>query len=137
MAQYTGSIHITYQVALADQFSLNGRTVVYWPASMKVTGADRYNAQTWVLSAGLSAQALTLTPLGISAPGAMLFFLADHPVDIRFNAASDATFLSAVQMVAMGANISNFFVTTSAATVIHLEMVGGSAATLGATLPLP
>ena len=137
MAQYTGSIHITYEVTLADQFSLNGRTVVYWPATMKCTGADRYNAQTWELSAGLSAQVITLAPFGISAPGDMLFFLADHPVDLRFNAASDVTFVSAVQMMTLGATISNFFITTSAATVIHLEMVGGSNATLTATLPLP
>ena len=137
MAQYTARISILFEVMLGDQFSLGGRTVVYWPAAMKVTGADRYNAQTWVLSAGLSAQVLTLSPLGVSATGGLLFFIADNPVDLRFNAGSDVTFLSAVRQLTMGAHISNLFVTTSAATVIHLELVGGSAATLTATLPLP
>ena len=40
MAQYTASIHINFEVTLADQFSLKGRTVTYWPATMKCTGAD-------------------------------------------------------------------------------------------------
>lgn len=139
MATFTGRVSIQYEVLQADQYAVTGRTVHFLPASMKVTGADRRHGQVWTLSAGLSAQALTLSPLGVSAPGMLMLFLADQEVDVRFNAASDSIFLSAVRMFVAGASVSNLFITTPSAnaTTILLEMVGGSAASITASLPLP
>ena len=139
MPAFTGRIGIVYQLLQSDQFAVTGRTVMYLPASMKVTGADRRNGQVWTISAGVSAQALTLNPLGVSAPGMMTLFLADQACDVRFNAASDTTFLSAVRMFVAGANISNVYVTTGSAwdTTILLECIGGSNAQVTTTLPVP
>lgn len=138
MAVFTARITLVFEVLQADQFTVNGRTVTYIPATMKVTGADRRQGQVWTLSAGLSAQALPLAPLGVSAPGKLLFFLADQPVDLRWNTVSDVAFVSAVRMLALGAQVSTFLVTTgSHATTILLEVVGGSNATVTANLPIP
>jgi hypothetical protein len=103
----------------------------------KVVGADRYNAQIEVLSAELSAQQITIAPLGVSAPGMILLFVADQPVDIRTNAASDTTFLSGVQIMSLTGMVSNLYITTgSAATTLQLQVVGGSNATLTTSLPV-
>ena len=135
--QYTGRTTFLWEILTADQFSLNGRTQVYLPLTAKVTGADRYQAQTWTISAGLSAQQLTLAPLGVSAPALLMVFVCDQPVDIRTNAPTDTVFLSGVQVMALTGHISNVYVTTgSAATTIHLESVGGSNATLTTSLPV-
>ncbi len=139
MAGYFSAECTTFwEVKVADQFSLNGRTRTFIPNTMRIQNADRYQAQTWTISANLSAQTLNLTPLGVSAPGALMFLMTDEPVDLRWNAASDTLFLSAVRQLAMAANISNMFVTTgSAVTILHLEVTGGSNATITTTLPLP
>lgn len=138
MVAFTVRVDSTYQALLADQFAVMGRTFLYLPMTMKVLGCDRRNGDILTLSANLSAQALNLGPLGVSAPGALLFFMADQPVDLRTNAASDATFLSAVRQMTLGATLSALFVTTgSAATTILLEVVGGSAAVVQTSLPVP
>lgn len=137
MGYVTARASVDFELMNADQFTFLGRTVTFFQASMKLTAADRYNQQTWQISAGISAQALTLTPLGVSAPVGMMFFLANQPVDMRFGTASAGTFLSAVLMLTLGGNTSNVFVTTSNATQIWLFMVGGSAAQLTATTPNP
>ncbi len=139
MAGYFSAECTTFwEVKVADQFSLNGRTRTYIPNTMRIQNADRYQAQTWQLSAGLSAAAINLLPLGVSAPGMLMFLMTDQPVDVRWNAASDTIFLSAVRQLAMAANFSNMYVTTgSAVTILHLEVTGGSNATIAVTLPLP
>ena len=137
MPQFTGRTTFLWEILQADQFALNGRTQVYLPLTAKVTGADRYQAQTFIVSAGLSAQQITLAPLGVSAPALLMLFVCDQPVDIRTNTASDTTFISGVQIMALTGHISNMFITTgSAATTIHLESVGGSNATLSTSLPI-
>lgn len=122
----------------ADQFAVMGRTLIYLPMTMKCTGADRRNGSVQTLSANLSAYALNLLPLGGSALSTLLFFLTDQPVDVRFNAASDSVFLSAVRQMTLGANLSALFVTTGAVvTTVLLECVGGSNATVTTSLPVP
>ena len=62
----------------------------------------------------------------------------DYPVDIRTNAATDAHFLSGVQLLVLAGYISNLFVTTgSHATTFMLKAAGGSGASLQCTFPLP
>ena len=135
---YTAECTTFWEVKVADQYGLNGRTRVFFPSTMRIINAERYQAQTWQVSADLSAQALALTPLGVSAPGALLFLVTDYPVDIRWNAASDTVFLSGVRQLAMAAHFSNMYVTTgSNATILHLEVTGGSAASVSTSLPLP
>ena len=135
---FTAECTTFWEVKVADQFGLNGRTRVFFPSTMRIVNADRYQAQTWIVSADLSATALTLTPLGVSAPGALLFLVADHPVDVRWNAASDTVFLSSVRQLALAANFSNMYVTTgSHATTLHMEVTGGSNASVSTSLPLP
>ena len=137
MPAFTAKIDSVFQVLQADQFSLGGRTVGYFPSTIRCTAADRRTSQILSVSANLSAQQLTLTPLGGSALSSLLFFLVDNPVDVRFNAASDSIFLSAVRQMTLGGNLSAFFVTTgSTVTTVWLEMVGGSAAVIQTTLPV-
>ena len=134
---YSAECTTLWEVKVGDQFNLNGRTRTYIPAVMRIQNADRYQAQTWTLSGSLSAQVIDLSPLGVSAPGALMFLLTDQPIDIRWNAVSDTVFLSAVRQLAMAANVSNLFVTTgSAVTTLHLEITGGSNATILTSLPL-
>lgn len=137
MPAFTARIDSVLQVLQADQFSLMGRTIVYFPTLIKCTAADRRTSQILQVSADLSAYQLTLTPLGGSALSSLLFFLANNPVDVRFNAASDGIFLSAVRQMTLGANLSALFVTTgSNVTTVLLEMVGGSSAQITTTLPV-
>jgi hypothetical protein len=137
MATFTGRMTFLWEVLQNDQYTLNGRTQTYIPMAAKVVGADRYNAQIEVLSAELSAQQITIAPLGVSAPGMILLFVADQPVDIRTNAASDTTFLSGVQIMSLTGMVSNLYITTgSAATTLQLQVVGGSNATLTTSLPV-
>jgi len=103
---------------------------------MKVLNADRYQAQTWVISANVSAYELRLDPLGVSAQALMIHLTTDQPVDVRFNAASNAA-LSAVRRLTLMASVSNLYVTTSAEATIHLECVGGSNASVTTSFPLP
>lgn len=138
MPAYTARIDSVLQIIVADQFAVMGRTLAYVPMSMRVLAADRRNSQILTVSANLSAQQMTLTPLGGSALSSLLFFMSDQPVDMRFNAASDSLFLSAVRQITMAANLSALFVTTgSNVTTVLLEMVGGSAATIQTSLPVP
>ena len=135
---YSAECSTFWEVKVADQFGLNGRTRTFFPSTMRIINADWYQAHTWQISANLSAQAISLSPLGVSAPGAMLFLVADQPLDIRWNAASDTVFLSAVRQMALAANFSNIYVTTgSNTTVVHLEVTGGSNASVSTSLPLP
>lgn len=137
MAQYTGRVTFLFEILQADQFALNGRTQVYLPLTAKVVGADRYNAQILPLSAGLSAQQIDIAPLGVSAPAMLLLFVADQPVDVRTNAASDGTFLSGVQIMSLTGHTSNLYVSTgSNVTTLQLQVVGGSNATLTTSLPV-
>lgn len=137
MGNITARASVDFQLLNGAQFTFLGRTIAFFPATMKLTGADRYNQQSWEISAAISAQPLSFTPLGISAPAGMVFFLANEPVDVRVGTASAGTFLSAVLMLTLGGNVSGLFVTTSNVTQIWLFTAGGSAAVLTATTPNP
>lgn len=138
MPQFTARTTSIWEMTVADQFGGPGKTNVYQPASVKLTGADRYNGTTFILSGGLSAQTVTIAPLGVSAPGMLMMLQMDYPVDIRTNAASDSVFLSGVTQWIMAGHISNLYVTTgSNDTTFHVEVAGGSSTTLQASFPLP
>lgn len=118
-------------------FGIGGRVMSYLPVTMLLTGADRHQGQRHIMSANLSQQQLTLTPLGVSAQAMLLVFATDNPVDLRLGA-STAPIVSAVRQLILGANVSSIWVDTgSNVTKILLEMAGGSNATLEATLPFP
>lgn len=137
MPAFSVDFTATYQRMLGDQWSLAGRTIGYYPLGVKLINADKQNVQAFVLSADLSAEALTLAPLGVSAPAMIAMFLADQPCDLRTNAASDTVFLSGVQFMLFTGHLSNLFVTTgSAETTIYLEACGGSNAQVIMNLPL-
>src|SRR5262245_718879 len=137
MAQFSGRLTFLWETLQNDQYSLNGRTQTYVPYTAKVVAADRLNNQIIPLSAGLSAEAITIAPLGVSAPGMLMLLCADQPVDIRTNAASDTTFLSGVQIFSLTGHVSSLFITTgSEATVLQIQVVGGSNASLTTSLPV-
>ena len=137
MPAFSVDFTATYQTMVGDQWSLAGRTIGYFPMGVKLINGDKQNVQTLIVSAGLSAQALQFSPLGVSAPALMALFLADQPCDIRTNAASDTTFLSGVQFMLFTGHLSNIYVTTGGAdTTIHLEACGGSNAQISMNLPL-
>lgn len=118
-------------------FGVGGRVTGYLPMTMMLTGADRHQAQRHIMSANLSQQQLTLTPLGISATAMLLLFATDNPVDLRLGTAT-APLISAVRQLILGANVSSIWVDTgSNVTKILLEMAGGSGAALEATIPFP
>ena len=138
MPIFTAKSASVWEIIRYAQFGGTGNTVVYQPSTAKVTGADRYHAATFILSGGLSAQQVTLNPLGVSAPALLMLLMMDQPVDIRTNAASDTVFLSGVTQWLMAGHISNVYVTTgSADTTFHVELAGGSNATIQASFPLP
>ena len=134
---FTMQLTTLYSIAESTTFGVGGRTLTYLPLTIRLTAADRHQAQRHILGADLSAQQLTLTPLGVSAPVALMVFATDQPVDVRLGLAS-APIISAVRQMILGANISSIWVTTgSIVTKILLEMAGGSGATLDASIPFP
>ena len=135
MGYFTARTAVTFDIQHAENYTYLGRVITFFPAQMRLTGADKYNQQSWQISAGISAQQLSINPLGVSAPAAMLFFLADQPVDMRFGDAAASAFLSAVTMLTLGAVVSGLYITTSNATQVWLFTAGGSAAVLQATIP--
>lgn len=137
MPVFTAKLTTVFELLAGDQFSLGGRVEEYRVDTARLTGADKYHAQTFILSAGLSAQALAIAPLGVSAPGMLVYLCTDNPVDIRTNSASDTVFLSAVQLFQMAGHVSNLYLSTGESdTTCLLKVAGGSAAALTTTLPL-
>jgi hypothetical protein len=138
MPVFTARFTTMFEILTGDQWGLGGRTDTLKVANAKLVGADRRNGQIYTLSAGLSAYALTLAPLGVSAPALISILWADNPVDLRTNAPTDTVFLSGVQVFCFTGHLSALYVTTgSAITTLAHECVGGSNATLTASLPLP
>lgn len=138
MPQFTQKITLAHERLTADNFGVTGRIVVYDVAMARLDAADRANDQLLILSANVSAQTIAIAPLGVSAQPLLIFLCTDQPIDIRTNAASDTTFLSAVRLWVMAGHISGLYVTTgSADTALMLKVAGGSNASLQATLPFP
>ena len=138
MPNFTEVYTLALERFLGDAGAGPGRHIEYLVESAKLVNADRANDQIQVLSADLSAFAVTLAPLGVSAPAMLLMLCTDYPVDIRTNAPTDTAFLSGVQLWAMAGFVSNVFITTgSHATTLLLKAAGGSAAQLTCTFPLP
>jgi hypothetical protein len=135
---FTAKLTTVFETLVGDQFGQAGRTTGYRLDTAKLTAADKWHEQTFVLSAGLSAQPITIAPLGVSAPGILVYLCCDYPVDIRTNSPSDAVFLSGVQLFQMAGSISNVYLSTGAtATTVLLKVAGGSSAQLYTTFPLP
>jgi len=102
------------------------RTTVHRIASLQATGVERHDGKLMVLSAGLSGQAIDLTPITPSAAGILLWLAANQPLDLRINS-SAAPVLSAVRSMLLAAAISALYVTTvdSNTTTLRLEAMGG------------
>lgn len=134
---FESQITHSFEIRQTPSVGAGGRTVAYWVAVATLTGADRRQSQTWILSAGLSAYELTLAPLGVSAPVAELLLLSDQPLDVRLGV-STAAIISAVRMLQLAAQVSSIFVTTPSNTSakVLMEAVGGSAAGISVSLPL-
>jgi len=138
MPSFTQRVTLAIEKVIQSQFGATGQTIEYQVESAKVLNADRANDQIFLLSAGLSAQPISIAPLGVNAPAMLVFLCTDQPVDIRTNAASDTNFLSSVQLWCMAGYVSNVFLTTgSQVTTVMLKAAGGSAAALTVTFPLP
>ena len=134
---FTAEFVTTSKVLTGDQWGTGGRIEEYRVGSIRANGCERRMSQTWTISAGVSAQAIALGPLGVSAPGAVLFFQASDRVDVRTQTAADTVFLSGVLQLLMGGNVSALFVTTGDnPTTIRAFLVGGSNVSLTASLPL-
>jgi len=102
------------------------RTTVHRIASLLATGVERHDQKLMLLSAGLSGQAIDLTPITPSAAGILLWLQANQPLDLRVNA-STAPVLSAVRSLLLAAAISSLWVTTvdSNTTTLRIEAMGG------------
>lgn len=132
----TAQVTTVFEVAESPAPGTGGRTVVFWPGHLKLTGADRRHSQSVTLSAGLSAHELTIPPLGHSATTSVLLLFSDQPLDVRIGA-SGASLISSVYQLMLAAHCSALFVTTpaAAAATIALEAVGGSATTITVSTP--
>lgn len=138
MPGYTQKVTMAVEKTIQGQWGATGQTTEYAIYAAKVLNADRANDQIFLLSAGLSAQPISIAPLGVNAPAMLVFLCTDQPVDIRTNAASDTNFLSSVQLWCLAGYVSNVFLTTgSQVTTVMLKAAGGSAAVLAVTFPLP
>ena len=125
-----------WQIREGGQFGTGDRTTTYRVGTTQVVGADRHMAQTWTISANLSAQAITLTPLGTSAPGTVFWLQASEDVDVRFQSPNDTGGLSAVRHLMFGGSLSALYLTTGdTPTRVRIEAVGGSNASITTTLP--
>lgn len=134
---FTQKYTLATERLLADQWAVTGRTTTYNVFGAALLGADVANDQIHVLSGGVSAIPITLTPLGISNTAMQLFLVFNYPVDIRTNAPNDPVFLSAVTFWAMQGRVSNLYVSPgSNDTTMWLQVAGGSNATPQWTFPL-
>lgn len=106
------------------------RTTVHRVASLQATGVERCDSKLLVLSAGLSAYAIDLTPITPSAAGQLMWLAANQPVDVRLNS-SAAPVLSGVRSLLVAAAISAVYLTTvdSGVTTLRLEVMGGGSLT--------
>jgi hypothetical protein len=138
MVAFTAKLTTVFETLVGDQFGQAGRTTGYRLDTAKLTAADKWHEQTFVLSAGLSAQPITIAPLGVSAPGILVYLCADMPVDVRTNSPADTVFLSGVQLFQMAGHISNLYISTNDVdTTVLLKVAGGSNAVLSTSFPLP
>lgn len=125
----------TLRIIEGTTFGAGGRTATYRVGTIRATGAERYQEQTLTISANVSNQEITLTPINASNPGGLLFLQADHAVELRLNA-SNATKISGVLQMILAGTISSLFVTTSdTATIFRSNVIGGGSVI--ASLPLP
>jgi hypothetical protein len=133
----TAEITHVLKIREQDAGAPEARTTTYRVETQKVTGATRHDAKLYTLSAGLSQVAVDLTPIVASQPGALLWFAANAPVDVRVNDPS-ATVWSAVYQLMLGmSTISALYLTppASAGATVRIELVGGG--TLALSQPLP
>mgnify|MGYP001599182283 CR=1 FL=1 len=131
---FDAQVITTFRI-LEDTVFGTGRTAVYRVNTMKATGATRHQEQSWKISADISNQEVTLSPFTASLPGGLLFFEADHAVDLRLNA-SNATKISGVLALVLAGTVSSIFITTSdTATIFRTQLVGGGSVV--ASVPLP
>ena len=138
MPNFAQRMTIASERLVGDQLGVTGHAESYRIDMAKLTTADRSNDQTVLLSANLSAVSFAIAPLGVATPAQLALLCTDQPVDLRTNAASDATCLSGVRLFCLAGYLSAVYITTgSNDTTCLLRVAGGSNAQLEATFPLP
>ena len=133
---FTAWLTHTLRVLESDGYGGAGRTTVHRIDTLQVTGGLRHDSKLYVLSAGVSNQAISLEPITASDPGSVLRLTTNQPVDLRLNA-SNASMLSAVRQLVLGASISALFLSVPGDTpaTVRLEVMGGG--TIAASIPAP
>lgn len=138
MPSFDAQVVLTWELLEADAFGTGGRTTEYRTVVAKLIGGDRQHQQIHVISALLSAHAISIDPLGSghSMSNSMLIVNSDQKIDLRIGDSAN-TPISGTQMVFMTGTVSAIFVTTSALpTTVRTIIVGGSGGGLTVSPPL-
>jgi hypothetical protein len=119
-----------------DAYGVGARTTEHRIHTMRLTGGSRQQSQLVVVSAGVSNQEILLSPITGSFPGLLLWLATDQPLDVRLNA-SNASMLSALRGLVLGASISALFVTppSNADATLRVDVMGGGSVV--ASIPNP
>jgi hypothetical protein len=133
---FTCELTTTCRVLEADSYGVGARTTEHRIHTLRLTGGSRQQSQLIVVSAGVSNQEITLSPVSATLPGLVMWLSVDQPIDVRLGA-SNASMISALRGLVLGASISALFVTPPSnmdATIRLVTMGGGSVV---ASLPNP
>lgn len=115
--------------------SLIKPTYAYTAAHLTMLNAQLRHVEDLILDPGLSSFAISMPPFVESNPGTLLWAFSDNAVDLAFDAASHV--ISGIRIITVIAPIDTLYVTTTQQTALHLELVGGSNASLAInTTPL-
>lgn len=130
----------TWRVSDRDSFGTGDKVTEFQLNTVKVTGASSYNKTFRSISAGLSNQEISLSPINASSPGEMILITSDQPIDIRFNSGVNSAIVSSVyQLFMINSNlISNLFVGVPGSTIaanLSVRIVRGG--TISISVPLP
>jgi hypothetical protein len=132
----TGYFVHTLRLMEGDAFGAEARTTVHRVDTLRLTGVTRHDSQLYTLSAALVNQEVNLAPITASEPGSLLRLTTDQPLDVRLNA-SNASMLSAVLQLILGASISALFLGVPGQTpaTVRVEVFGGGS--IQASIPAP
>jgi hypothetical protein len=133
---FTAELVDTLVVREVDGYGVAPRTTEHRIHTLRLTGGSRQQSQLVVVSAGVSNQEIILTPIAASAPGLLLWLATDQPLDVRLNA-SNASMLSALRGLVLGASISALFVTPPSNVDANVRLVTLAGGSVVASIPNP
>lgn len=123
----------------SDVFGAGDRTTEYQINFFKITGASAISKTFRSISAGLSNQEITLTPVNTSNPGKSLIIVADQPIDIRLNASNNSMISEVRQLYIYTSNtLSSLFIgvpNSANPANIFIHIVAGGSITTSTPLP--